>query len=95
MTPYFLVTSLNAVFGCWLGTVLTCAAIRWIVGYTAPLASLKFNFLVPLLFLALGASFSCLLYAGILNSVLLSGAIGFVAGLLVGSLIGKASLPFA
>jgi hypothetical protein len=95
MIPYFFITSVNALLGCWLGTVLTRAVIRWIIGFPALRSSFKFNLLLPLLCLVSGIAISCVFYDGILNLALLSGSIGFVLGFLVGSLIGKASLPFA
>jgi hypothetical protein len=94
MIPYFFITSVNALLGCWLGTVLTCAVIRWIIGHSAPISLYKMSFINSLIGLLLVITISLTFYEGVFQTALLSTAAGFVAGLLAGSLIGKALLPF-
>jgi hypothetical protein len=94
MKTYFLVTSVNAALGCWLGTVLICAVIKWIGGYSVHRSLFKLILLRPLMGLLLGIAVSLLLYEGVFHFMLLSIATGFLVGILVGSLIGKAMLPF-
>jgi hypothetical protein len=94
MISYFLVTSVNATLGCWLGTVLVCAVIRWIGGYSGHRSLFKLILLRPLMGLLFGIAVSLLLYKGVFHFMLLSTATGFLVGILVGSLIGKAMLPF-